>query len=71
MSAKESDILHEVGDLFVLSTPRGYEVRRNGLGASTCDSTYPKDPGGLSLAIARAKYLANPPKGFRPGPRAK
>lgn len=55
---RESSIKFEVGEWFVLETLAGYEVRRNGLCVSAHDSTYSRDPDGLSVAIARATYKA-------------
>jgi hypothetical protein len=55
---RESDIKFESGDYWVGKTDRGYTVFMSGVTVSAADSTYPKDDDGLSIAIARCKYLA-------------
>ena len=55
---RESDILYEQGDFWVGRTERAYGVFENGATHSTCDSAYEKTADGLSIAIARCKYLA-------------
>jgi len=55
---RESDIKHEAGKYWVLSTRDAYTVLQTGLMHSTSDSAYPHTPDGLSIAIARCNYLA-------------
>lgn len=62
MRIKESDILHENGDFWVLNHPAGFHVMRQGLTNSTCDSAYAQ----LDLAVTRCDYLAN--RNQRPDP---
>lgn len=56
---KESDIVHQNGKMWVLNTPYGYEVRMDKGMFSAVDSAYSHDAEGLSLAKARADYLAS------------
>ena len=56
---RESDIVFEVGKFWVLKSKHGYTVMRAGVTHSTPDSTYALNPDGLSIAVARAKYLAS------------
>lgn len=58
MSYKEKDIKHEIGNYFVLDTKDSYTVFKIGLTHSVSDSSYHKTADGLSIAIARCKYLA-------------
>lgn len=60
MSYKESDIKYELGNYFVLKLKDSYGVFKNGLTHSTSDSFYHLNDDGLSIAIARCKYLARP-----------
>lgn len=57
---RESDILHEVGSYWVGRDRelRAYVVYKIGLTHSTSDSAYGLNSDGLSIAIARANYLA-------------
>lgn len=55
---RESDIMHEKGSYWVGRQSNAYTVYKNGLTHSTSDSSYKKDPDGLSIAIARCNYLA-------------
>ena len=55
---KESDIIHENGDFWVLRERDRYTVLRNGLTHSESDSAYEKTDDGLSIAVARCNYLA-------------
>jgi hypothetical protein len=57
---RESDILHEVGSYWVGRNRRvrAYVVFKNGPTHSVSDSAYCMNPNGLSIAIARANYLA-------------
>jgi len=55
---RESDIMHESGAFWVCRDRDRYTVLRAGVTHSVSDSAYAKTPDGLSLAIARAKYLA-------------
>lgn len=43
---------------WVLDNKDSYAVMQNGLTHSVSDSFYRHDPDGLSIAIARCKYLA-------------
>ncbi len=62
MSYKESDIVHENGAHWVLRDTRHkppvYAVMVSGVTNSTSDSAYPLTEDGLSIAKARADYLA-------------
>ena len=58
MSYRERDIKHENGCYWVLDTGKAYSVMVAGVTHSTSDSTYPRDPDGLSIAVARCNYLA-------------
>lgn len=55
---RETDILHETGPYWVGRTPESYTVYRNGVTHATPESSYAPTPDGLSIAIARADYLA-------------
>lgn len=57
---REDDIAFETEGFFVAKTksPRGYTVFVPSGAAATSDSTYPLTEDGLSVAIARCKYLA-------------
>jgi len=57
---RESDIMHEAGDYWVCREKAAYTVYRNGITHATSDSSYARDPDGLSIAIARCDYLARP-----------
>ena len=57
---KESDIIHEAGDFWVLRNTKGYHVMQNVGTHSESDSSYSKDNDGLSNAVARCDYLARP-----------
>lgn len=61
---RESDIMHENGDFWVLRERKTYVVCRNVGTHSVTDSAYDRNPDGLSIAIARCDYLAfaNPAK---------
>ena len=52
-----NDIMFELGKYFVLREPNQYLVMQNMGHYSESDSAYAKDGDGLSIAIARAKYL--------------
>ena len=58
MSYKEIDIKHENGAYWVLDTGKVYAVMCTGFTHSVTDSAYTRDSDGLSIAIARANYLA-------------
>ncbi len=58
MSYKETDIIHENGDYWVLRERTCYTVFKNGVTHSTSDSSYAKNDDGLSIAKARCDYLA-------------
>ena len=60
MTYKEKDIAHETASTWVLkNTEQGcYTVFIIGVSVSTSDSAYPLTDDGLSIAIARANYLA-------------
>lgn len=55
---KESDIVHENGRVFVLREPKTYNVCISGPTHAISDSAYHRNADGLSIAIARANYLA-------------
>lgn len=55
--ARESDIKHECGDYFVLRESRAFTVYKNVGTHAVSDSSYARTPDGLSLAIARCKYM--------------
>lgn len=55
---KESNIVHENGDFWVLAKPNSYVVFQSGITHSVSDSAYRKDADGLSIAKARCDYLA-------------
>lgn len=61
MSYKVSDIEYENGDIWILRDAKNkcYTVFRSGVTHSVSDSSYPIGPDGLSIAKARADYLAN------------
>lgn len=50
--------MYENGPCWVGRTRDSYTVFRSGVTHSTSDSAYKKTPDGLSIAIARCKYLA-------------
>lgn len=58
---RESDIEYVNGSHWVGRTrkPDSYTVYRTGATHSTPESSYALTPDGLSIAIARAKYLAS------------
>lgn len=58
MSYKETDIVHERGDYWVLRERAAYTVFKNGITHSVSDSSYERTEAGLSIAIARCEYLA-------------
>jgi hypothetical protein len=58
MSYTENHIMYESGAYWVLKAKQAYTVLRSGLTHSKPDSSYALNPDGLSIAIARAKYLA-------------
>lgn len=58
MSYRESEIEYEVGDFWVKRGKTGYTVYLCGVTHSTPDSSYALSADGLSLAKARADYLA-------------
>jgi hypothetical protein len=55
---RESDIVHENGDYWVLSDKSGYLVLKTGVTHSKTLCTFPKDADGRSLAIAYCDYQA-------------
>lgn len=55
---READILHQAGLYWVAATRGSYTVYRDGLTHATPESSYAKTPDGLSIAKARADYLA-------------
>lgn len=59
MSYRESDIVHENPKAWVLDDRRrgAYAVYVIGLTHSVCDSAYPRNEDGLSIAKARADYF--------------
>ena len=60
MSYREKDILYEVGSIAVVQFKGSYDVLvpQRGLHYSITDSAYAKTADGLSIAKARADYLA-------------
>jgi hypothetical protein len=54
----ESDIMHENGPYWVGAARGAYVVYKSGATHSTSDSAYAKTADGLTIAIARADYLA-------------
>lgn len=58
---RESDIMHEKGNYWVGRDKElgAYVVYKIGLTHSVSDSAYGLNQDGLSIAIARANYLAN------------
>lgn len=70
MSYREKDIMHETGDYWVLRSWDRYTVMRAGITHSVTDSGYSLTPAGLTLAIARADYLAKHRPGMAPAFRA-
>ena len=57
---READIVHDAGASWVLAdkSHQRYTVFRVGVTHSTSDSAYPFTEDGLSLAKARADYIA-------------
>ena len=55
---REQDVLHENGPAFVVRTANSYDVLVNKITHSELDSAYHKTGDGLSIAKARADYLA-------------
>ena len=55
---RESDIVHENGRYWVCRSAAAYTVYRAGAVASIADSSYERSVDGLSIAVARADYLA-------------
>jgi hypothetical protein len=55
---READIMHENGAYWVGRERNAYVVYRAGITHSVSDSAYERSPDGLSIAIARADYLA-------------
>ena len=62
VTLRESDIAHESGRYWVWDrrdkAPAYVVMRPHGSTASETDSAYPRTPDGLSIAKARADYLA-------------
>jgi hypothetical protein len=54
----ESGIVYERGDYWVADADKQYTVYRNGNVVAFADSSYPRTVDGLSIAKARADYLA-------------
>ena len=55
---RESDIMHEEGNYWVGRQRDAYVVYKTGFQCSEADSAYARTADGLSIAIARCKYLA-------------
>lgn len=55
---KEKDIKFEAGEFWVLDTGEAYNVMKRGVTHSVSDSIYARTLDGLSIAVARCKYLA-------------
>lgn len=58
MAYQEKDIVHENGSAWVLRTKTGYKVFVIKGTHSVSDSEYSLTPDGLSIAVARADYIA-------------
>lgn len=54
---RESQIIFEEGKIWILDTKDSYSVQISGFTHSTTDSAYHRNSDGLSIAMARAKYL--------------
>lgn len=54
---RESDIVYEGRSAWVCRGRSAYTVFRTGPTHSTSDSSYPLNADGLSIAVARARYL--------------
>ena len=54
---KEIDILFQQNNFWVLKKNNAYYVMRDGVTHAVSDSAYSQDEDGLSLAVARCKYL--------------
>lgn len=67
---RETDIVHENGKRWVLRDAKNkrYTVFTASVTVSESDSSYPLTADGLSLAKARANYLAR--RDGQPGPQA-
>jgi hypothetical protein len=57
-TTRESDIVYENDACWVRKDRKSYTVFKIGLTHSTSDSSYRKNPDGLSIAKARCDYLA-------------
>lgn len=55
---KESQILWQQGKVWVLDAKTSYDVMVDGITHAISDSSYHHNSDGLSIAIARAKYLS-------------
>lgn len=55
---RESDIVFEDDQYWVYRTKTSYDVMKNKGTHSELDSAYALDEDGLSIAVARCKYLA-------------
>jgi len=55
---KEKDIVYDLGSAWVGKQKDAYVVFITGITHSTSDSAYALTEDGLSIAVARAKYLA-------------
>lgn len=54
---READIVYESSACWVHKDKSAYKVYRVGITHSTSDSAYKKNADGLSIAIARCKYI--------------
>lgn len=55
---RESNIVYQIGSVWVGRMPTQYTVYVDGVTAAMADNSYARTDDGLSIAIARAKYLA-------------
>lgn len=55
---KESQIIYQVGDYWVLDADGQYAVYKDGATHAKADSAYERTPDGLSLAKARVDHLS-------------
>lgn len=56
---RESDILHEAGEFWVLSQKNEYTVFENNLTHSHSRASFQKNEDGLSCAVSYCEYLAS------------
>lgn len=54
----EKDIILDLGKYWILDTKDSYAVMKTNITHSESDSFYARNVGGLSIAIARCKFLS-------------